>query len=393
MRRCRPALYRLSKEGNTPIATGLRKFDWLSVFVGLSCVPALAADSQPGAVPPVNAGRLSDHSWSELGCGPGDVGAKNRTLSFGLEGAMRTAPQQTSPIDVMPIQEEEVVTGAISNICLGHYDRAMGNLNDMVLYGHVQSQALLFRALRVRGMLYSLEGDFDHAIDDFSRAIEDNPRSDVVFVDRAIAYENKGDSTHAVADFTEAVRLNPQNGEAYLNRGMLYARAHDFDDALPDLDEAIRIVPHDPIALIDRGTTRQLKGDNAAALQDFDTAITDNPQAWIAYHDRCELRARMGQDLDKALADCNTDLAQRPSNLPTLASRAFVYLRLARYDDAIVDASTCISANAHVATAYFLRGVAKLRKGDKVGGESDLAEAAQRDPRVVAAFAAFGVTP
>lgn len=357
-------------------------------FVGLSCTPAIGAGSQPGPVPPDHVGRISDQSWSELGCRPGDIGAKNRSVSFGTEGAMRRA-QNSSPLDDLPLQYEDLVGQAISSICLGHYDEAMRILNEMV----VRDPNGRFRVLVLRGMLYSLKGDFDHAIDDFSHAITDNPRSDVVFVDRAIAYENKSDPTHAVADFTEAVRLNPQNSDAYLNRGMLYARAHDFDKALPDFDEAIRIAPHDPIALVTRGTTLQIKGDNAAALQDFDTAIAYNPQTWIAYHDRCELRARMGQDLDKALSDCNADLAQRPNNPPTLASRAFVYLRLARYDDAIADASTCIDASVHLATAYFLRGVAKLRKGDKVGGESDLAEATQRDPRVFPAFAAFGVAP
>lgn len=338
-------------------------------------------------MPPDHVGRISDHSWSELGCRPGDIGAKDRSVSFGVEGALRRT-EQSSPIDTLPIQYEALVGDAISNICIGHNHEAMRDLNEMVVRG-----TDFFRAQRIRGMLYSLEGDFDHAIDDFSRAIVSHPTSDVVFVDRAIAYENKGDAAHALADFTEAVRLNPKNGDAYLNRGLLYASARDYDKALPDFDEAIRIAPHNPVALIARGTTLQFKGDTSAALQDFDTAISYNPQAWIAYHDRCELRARMGQDLDKALTDCNTDLAQRPNNTATLASRAFVYVRLARYDDAIADANICIDANAHISTAFFLRGVAKLRKGDKAGGESDLAEATRRDPRVFTAFAAFGVAP
>lgn len=364
-----------------PTTTGLRKIGWLAFLLGLSCMPALAADTQP--VQPTNVGRLSDRSWSELGCTRGDIGAKDRFVSFGLEGAMQRArPRYWNE----PGQAEALAAQAISDICLGHFDEAMRELNEMVLFDY-------FRALRTRGMLHSLKGEFDDAINDFSQAIADRLRSDVVFIDRGIAYENKGDQTHAIADFAEAIRLNPQNGDAYLNRGMLYAKARDFDNALSDLDAAIRIAPHDPVALIDRATTLQFKGDYAAALQDFDTVISYNPKTWIAYHDRCELRARMGQDLDKALADCNTDLAQRPNNTATLASRAFVYLRLAQYDDAIGDASTCIGANSHLPTAFFLRGVAKLRKGDKVGGESDLVEAKERDPRVFAAFAAFGVAP
>src|SRR5215471_14905778 len=44
----------------------------------------------------------------------------------------------------------------------------------------------------------------------------------VVYYDRAIHFLDKGDYNHAIEDFTTAIQLRPQFASAHLNRGVAY---------------------------------------------------------------------------------------------------------------------------------------------------------------------------
>jgi Flp pilus assembly protein TadD len=52
-----------------------------------------------------------------------------------------------------------------------------------------------------------------------------------------------------------------------------------------------------------------------------------------------------------------------------------------QYDEAIKKYDEAIKANPFSAEALYLRGIAKLKLGDTVGGEADVAAAAAIDPK------------
>ena len=61
-----------------------------------------------------------------------------------------------------------------------------------------------------RGDAYGLKGDVDHAIADYTKAIEINPNYAPAYDSRGRAYTSKGDYVHAVADVTKAGELTPK---------------------------------------------------------------------------------------------------------------------------------------------------------------------------------------
>jgi tetratricopeptide (TPR) repeat protein len=121
------------------------------------------------------------------------------------------------------------------------------------------------------------------------------------FNNRGIAYRLKGDHERAIADYDQALKLAP-SAEGYFNRGNAHLAKRDYDRAIDDYNQAIK-----------------LKSDFAAAF--------DN---------RCWARAVLGV-LKPALADCNQALRLMPKNAATLGSRAFVFLKMSRFDAAVSD--------------------------------------------------------
>ena len=74
-------------------------------------------------------------------------------------------------------------------------------------------------------------------------------------------------------------------------------------------------------------------------------------------------------------------------------SRGFAYLRLNRLDDAVADYDEALRRNPKQAGSLYGRGLAKLKKGDAVGGEADIAAAKAIRADIAEEFARYGVTP
>jgi tetratricopeptide (TPR) repeat protein len=189
----------------------------------------------------------------------------------------------------------------------------------------------------------------------------------VAYLRRGVVYGSKGDHDRAIADFSEAIRLDPQNAAAYRNRGLGYDN----------------------------------KGDRERAIADFDQAIRIDPKLADAYSGRCWVRAVVGRDLAGALADCNESLRLRPDEADVLNSRGLVQLKLGAFDRAVADYGAAIAKNAKdadsphgrivAADSLYGRGVAKLRSGDRAGGEADMAAAKAIKGDMATVYAGYGV--
>ncbi len=127
------------------------------------------------------------------------------------------------------------------------------------------------------------------------------------------------------------------------------------------------------------------------SLADMTEAIRIEPTA-SRYDARCSTRAVSDLDLQLALADCNQAIKLLPGHAEYLDSRAFVYLKLGRYDEAIADYNESLKTAQGYANALFGRGIAKIRKGDAVGGQADIAAAKAAEPDVAERFEEYNMT-
>ena len=126
--------------------------------------------------------------------------------------------------------------------------------------------------------------------------------------------------TDALEDFTHAIQVNPKDSYAYSDRGWVKyllgkseALAGNTENALNlyvaaiiDSDVASRIEPNNVYALHNRGVTKSALGNIEDAIIDFDRAIQINPRYARAYYERGIAKETLGHkeeakaDLEKA---------------------------------------------------------------------------------------------
>ena len=112
-----------------------------------------------------------------------------------------------------------------------------------------------------------------------------------------------------------------------------------------------------------------------------------------ALNSRCWARALGGQELDKALADCNTALKLKPNTADFLDSRGLVQLRRGELDRSIADYDAALALAPRSPASLYGRGLAKLLKGLQAAGKADLDAASAIQPQIAERFASFGLKP
>jgi tetratricopeptide (TPR) repeat protein len=90
---------------------------------------------------------------------------------------------------------------------------------------------------------------------------------------RGLARQELGDAANAMDDFTQAIELDPKFAVAYVSRGAVFLELYEPDRAIADLNEAIKLEPKLAIAYDRRGMGYGYAGDPTSAVKDFDTAI------------------------------------------------------------------------------------------------------------------------
>ncbi len=173
-------------------------------------------------------------------------------------------------------------------------------------------------------------GEFEKAIQEYDRAIEENPEYDLAYNNRGVSYASLGQPRRAIEDFNQAIRVEPLESLYYFNRGLAYADLGDTRSALEDLDRTIEMSPngfHSPIhgrnaPHVTRGMVHETMGDDEQALRDYDRAIELDQDDPYAYFLRGTVR--LG-DYIEAVSDLDRSIAMNPTDPETFAARALAY--------------------------------------------------------------------
>jgi tetratricopeptide (TPR) repeat protein/cellulose biosynthesis protein BcsQ len=214
-----------------------------------------------------------------------------------------------------------------------------------------------------RGLTYAAQGDGDHALADYNKAIELKPDFAEAYYIRATSLADKGASARAMEeynsvtdDYSKAIESRPDFAAAYLNRGIFYNVMQNYDAAAADFNQVIRLgqqspTEYDSLGLKEPdvynllGLTYSKKGDAARAIEAFGEAIKRRDDFIDAYYNRATayfdagLREQAKSDLTKVLALSNDpDVQQKAQRLldrltsPTSPSDATVTIHFVEAD-------------------------------------------------------------
>jgi tetratricopeptide (TPR) repeat protein/S1-C subfamily serine protease len=228
------------------------------------------------------------------------------------------------------------------------------------------------------------------ALQNFSKAIQLNPRYEYAYFMRAIIYQQIQEYQRSLADYNQTVLINPKLYGAYYNRAILKCNwLNDCRGALADYNQAIAINPKYDEAYNARANLKIEKlNDVPGALADYNQAIAINLKYAEAYNNRAVLKNDELNDLQGALADYNQAISINPKYDEAYKNRAVLKNdKLNDVQGALVDYNQAILINPKYAEAYNNRGVLKYNKlNDFQGALADYNQAIAINPKYADAY-------
>lgn len=240
-----------------------------------------------------------------------------------------------------------------------------------------------------RGNAYRKLYEYDKAFADFAMAIQINPNSAQNYNYRGLTYNDIYDYDKAISDFTLAIRLDPVYVDAYRNRAFTYDNIKEYEKALLDHVKDINIDPENASAYIARGYTYRLKGEYEKAFADYTTAIELDPESAWAYASRANAYIVL-KEYDKAFADFAKAIELDPKYTWAYGNRANVYRDIHEYENAFTDYSDAIRINPNDAWIYTNRGLAYTKLGEYNKAIEDYTKAVSINPSFAWAYSNRG---
>lgn len=234
-------------------------------------------------------------------------------------------------------------------------------------------------------------GDLRGALADRTSAVKIAPSVDT-YLARSYAAYKLGDVKTALADAESARALDPSSGAAIWRFSFLKAEQGDLASGTGLLDQRIALGGEL------RPAYRNAKADLLAqfgaveeALKIYDELIAQKPGSPSLMNQRCWAKATRSVMLDTALKDCTSAIELSNDATAALDSRAMVWYRMGRYEEALADLDTVLAATPSKNASRFMRAVVLKAVHRDAEGAKDLAIARRLDPTIDKEYARYGI--
>lgn len=223
--------------------------------------------------------------------------------------------------------------------------------------------------------LYAAQ-NFPGAVAAFTEMIKLKPGSSAGYAGRGKAYFATEQDSAALSDYEKAIELNPSDPELYYLKGRLERITGDYSAALRDLSIAIEMDSAFIPPYVERGHTFAAMNKWNGAWVYYNLAIIKDPEQPVDVYFRRGFGYQMSGAFVQAMDDYGHVLRQQPDHLDALLNSGNCLLSLREYDKAIDRYDRLIALSPDDGRCYYGRGYAKILKGDKQEGCSDLERAA-----------------
>ena len=97
--------------------------------------------------------------------------------------------------------------------------------------------------------------------------------------------------------------------------------------------------------------------------------------------------------LDTALKDCTSAIELSENTIPILDSRALIWFRMGRFEEALRDLDSVLASAPGIAQSRYLRGVVLTRMGRNDDAVKELVVARRIDASIDRTNARYGIKP
>jgi len=269
--------------------------------------------------------------------------------------------------------------------------RALLRPVEAVLAAAIADQPDKPEPLETRANLRSLVLDWRGAVTDIGRAIALEPRANDLLM-RSALLENMGEQAGALKDAISAQDLDPASSAGIGRRAGILSRMGRHDEALALLQERIDAAGQDRFEMISaQADLMSDAGKAAEAISLLDSTIATKPGDPVLLNTRCWIKATRGIALDTALRDCTKAIELSENSAQILDSRAMVYFRMGRMEDAMADYDAALQAVPSLAPSILMRGVILKHGGNTAEGQPLIDQALRMDPTILPRFKGYGI--
>lgn len=202
---------------------------------------------------------------------------------------------------------------AISRIRLGNGRGAFEDADRVIALDGRNASGCLVSALQVRGDFSTAQREFPEALDDYTRAIELDPKEALSYSKRGVVYLRMERYRESLADLDRAVALKPSNATALTNRAVVRLQLVDYGGAVADANRAIALGMAHPVVYRTRGEIWQRSDLPALAEADYGKALALDARDAETYWLRAALR--WGQNrFAEAVADVERYIELTPDD-------------------------------------------------------------------------------
>jgi tetratricopeptide (TPR) repeat protein len=205
---------------------------------------------------------------------------------------------------------------------LGRYDEVLALVsryetvlprepNFPLLAGHVHKQNELLQ----------------QAIDDFSRALEKDPKMFEALVNRGYVRNDMQDAQGAIHDFEPALKLNPDSGVARLGMAFSYLQLHRSREALEETNKAEKLLGESGATHMARATAYRQMRVLGKAVEEYRIALKYAPDD-LKLHEALADALYHGRHYSQAIIELQTALQLSPDDPLIYANLASAHAQL-----------------------------------------------------------------
>lgn len=144
------------------------------------------------------------------------------------------------------------------------------------------------------GIACMASGEYEQAIESFTRTIALTPKDEEAWSQRARAYMKMGKWAEAIEDCTNALQIEPNDIETICQRATAYTWLGKYNEAIDDVEDAVREEPKNSWAWFVRGIADIGLGLQTQAVRNLSKAIRYSPKVGDYYLARSKAYQNLG---------------------------------------------------------------------------------------------------
>lgn len=222
------------------------------------------------------------------------------------------------------------------------------------------------------GKEFVASGNYDDAVVQFTKLIEENPEYTEAYVARAESYEKIGKKENAASDYKRATTFDAKNEDIFYNAGRLYFELEKYDEAIPMLEK---------VTALDKKhiNAYKYKMDAYIALEKYDKALKES-NALIDLQETAKNYSSRGfindnlENYNQAEVDYRKSLEKAGNVIETYVSLGNVLYKAKKYDQSLVICNKALSIDSKCKEALWTRSKIYKEKIDYPNAINDLSK-------------------